>query len=203
MDPEQRSAATAPAAGPDAPVGATVQGDLRLVAAILRRDRKATAQFVSEYADAIYGYVRYRLASRSDRVDDVVQDVFVAALASLTSFRGSSSLRSWLLGIARHKVEDYYRERLREPQALEADDLPEPAADGPLVDEAIDRERMQARAHDVLRRLPEAYGVALMWRYWEGRSVREIAGATGRTEKGVERLLARARARFKELWETR
>jgi DNA-directed RNA polymerase specialized sigma24 family protein len=39
-----------------------------------------------------------------------------------------------------------------------------------------------------------------LWRYWEQRSTRDIAVAIGTTEKGVERRLARARARFKELW---
>ena len=171
-----------------------------LVAAILRKDRKATAEFVARYSDAIYTYVRHRLAPRADLVDDLVQDVFLAALASLASFRGTSALRSWLLGIARHKVEAWYREQLRDPRPL-GDDEAEPAAESPLVDEVIDRERMEARTQEVLRRLPEPYSLALLWRYWEGRSAREMAEATGRTEKAVERLLARARARFRELWE--
>jgi RNA polymerase sigma-70 factor (ECF subfamily) len=158
---------------------------------------------VSQYTDSVYGYVRHRLAPRADLVEDLVQDVFLAALASLASFRGTSSLRSWLLGIARHKVEDYYRERLREPESLGDAEYTEPVVDGPLVDETIDRERMEARTQQVLRQLPEPYSVALLWRYWESRSVREIAAATGKTEKSVERLLARARARFRELWEQR
>lgn len=203
MDPQQRSVAESPTLGQGARVGPTIHDELQLVAAILRRDRKATARLVADYADPVYGYVKHRLASRADRVDDIVQDVFVAALASLASFRGNSSLRSWLLGIARHKVEDYYRERLREPEALDDDGYPEPPADSPLVDETIDRERLEVKTRDLLRQLPEAYSFALLWRYWEERSVRQIAEATGRTEKSVERLLARARARFRELWETR
>lgn len=187
--------------GPRETSGAPIHGDLQLVAAILRKDRKATARFVSDYADAVYGYVKHRLASRTDRVEDVVQDVFLAALAGLANFRGESSLRSWLLGIAKHKVEDYYREQLRTPEALVDVEAAEPVADGPLVDETIDRERLEARTRELLRRLPEHYSIALLWRYWEGRSVRQIAAATGRTEKSVERLLARARARFREIWE--
>ena len=48
--------------------------------------------------------------------------------------------------------------------------------------------------------MPERYGLMLLWRYWEHRSARDMAVAIGTTEKSVERLLARARARFKELW---
>jgi RNA polymerase sigma factor (sigma-70 family) len=67
----------------------------------------------------------------------------------------------------------------------------------------LDRERVQAKAHQVLQDLPEPYALALLWRYWEGRSVREMAAALGKTEKAVERLLARARARFRDIWEQR
>jgi RNA polymerase sigma-70 factor (ECF subfamily) len=52
----------------------------------------------------------------------------------------------------------------------------------------------------MLARLPERYGLILLWRYWEQRSTREMATAIGATEKSVERMLARARARFRELW---
>jgi len=173
-----------------------------LVAAILRKDRKATARFVADYTDTVYAYVRHRLAPRADLVDDVVQDVFVAALGSLFSYLGNAPLRSWLLGIARHKVEAFYRQRLRDPEPLpEGDDAFEPAAGGALIDEQIDRARLEAKTQRILKRLPEAYGLALLWRYWENRSVRDIAEATGRTEKAVERLLARARARFRQLWD--
>lgn len=171
-----------------------------LVAAVLRRDRKAAARFVADYTDSVYAYVRHRLAPRADLVDDIVQDVFLAALASLPTFQGTSSLRSWLLGIARHKVEDCYRRRLREPHTL-TDEHPEPTANIAPLDEVLDRERMEERTQQVLKQLPETYGLALLWRYWENRSVRDMAEATGKTDKAVERLLARARARFRELWE--
>jgi DNA-directed RNA polymerase specialized sigma24 family protein len=89
-----------------------------LVTELLRNDRKAAARFVAAHVDAVYAYVRHRLAPRADLVDDVVQDVFLAALNSLAAFQGQSSLRAWLLGIARHKIEDVYRQRLRAPEVL-------------------------------------------------------------------------------------
>jgi RNA polymerase sigma factor (sigma-70 family) len=91
---------------------------MELAAALLRKDRKATADFVSLYADAIYAYVRRRLIPRSDLVDDIVQEVFVGAWDNLANFRGESSLRAWLLSIAKHKVEDYYRQRIRQAEVL-------------------------------------------------------------------------------------
>ena len=116
MPPETPSEASPTGLAPVADPGSVAEREL--VAAILRKDRKATARFVAEYTDGVYAYVRHRLAPRADLVDDVVQDVFLAALSGLSSFLGNAPLRSWLLGIARHKVESFYRQQLREPEPL-------------------------------------------------------------------------------------
>lgn len=174
-----------------------------LLEAVLRKDRKATAEFVSRYADPVYGYVSQRLAPRADLVEDLVQEVFLAALQKLETFAGKSSVLGWLLGIARHKVEDLYRARLREPESFsDIEDSSQPGpVDLPAFDELIDSARAQEKTQRILARLPEAYGLVLLWRYWEEHSTKEMAAQTGKTEKAMERLLARARAHFRRLWE--
>ena len=180
--------------------GHRVNDDVALVTAVLQRDRKATAEFVNTYTDAVYSFIRRRLSPRRDLVDDLVQEVFIAAWENLKSFRGTSPLRAWLLGIARHKVEDYYRRLLQSGQPLDpavAEEMPATDLD---IEAIADRERTEQRAHQVLEGLPEHYRAALRWRYWEKRSAREMAEATGRSEKAVERLLARAREQFRRRW---
>jgi RNA polymerase sigma-70 factor (ECF subfamily) len=181
-----------------------IQDDERaLLADVLRKDRKAAAEFVSRYADRIYGYVSHRLAPRADLVEDVVQEVFLVGLERLHTFGGQSSVLHWLLGIARHKVEDVFRARLRAPDAFAdgEETLRSTPSTEPRFDEVIDRVRVQEKTRRILQRLPDAYSTALLWRYWENQSAREMAAQTGRTEKAIERLLARARAEFKRLWE--
>ena len=178
--------------------------DLELVAEVLRKDRKATAEFVARCADHLYGYVRRRLMPRGDQVEDVVQEVFLAAWENLETFRGESSLRSWMLGIARHKVEDHYRKRLRELEMDEDDEfaLDEHASSLDL-EETLATHQAGQTTREILAGLPEIYSLILRWRYWEKRSLREIAAQTERTEKAVERLLARARQQFKQRWNER
>ena len=177
------------------------RSDRELVAEILSKDRKATAEFVARYADHVYAYVRRRLIPRADLVEDLVQEVFLAAWESLDKFRGDSSLRSWLLGIARHKVEDHYRKRLRELQLAEEEEgtESEPVSAHDLEGALAERQTGEL-TREVLSILPENYSVVLLWRYWENRSLRDIAVQTGRTEKAIERLLARARQQFKKRW---
>jgi RNA polymerase sigma-70 factor (ECF subfamily) len=177
------------------------RSDRELVAEILSKDRKATAEFVARYADHVYAYVRRRLIPRADLVDDLVQEVFLAAWESLDKFRGYSSLRSWLLGIARHKVEDHYRKRLREVQiADEEEGMGSEPVSAHDLEEALAERQAGELTREVLSSLPETYTVVLLWRYWENRSLRDIAVQTGRTEKAIERLLSRARQQFKKRW---
>jgi len=178
-----------------------VDDDVALVTAVLQRDRKATAEFVDTYTDAVYAFIRQRLSPRLDLVEDLVQEVFIAAWENLNSFRGASPLRAWLLGIARHKVEDYYRRLLQSAQPLEPATAEELPAEDLDMEGIADRERTERRARQVLEELPERYRVALQWRYWEKRSTRQMAKAVGRSEKAIERLLARAREQFRRRWQ--
>ncbi len=200
MDPMQTGA---PEAEPY-PSGVPEPSDVQLVLEVLRKDRKATADFVNRHADHVYGYVRRRLIPHTEFVDDLVQEVFLAAWENLEKFRGESSLRSWLLGIARHKVEDHYRKRLRDIQVPGEEDEPVPEpVDTHSVEEAIEQEQAAKRTKEILASLPEDYSIVLLWRYWEKRSLNEIAAKTGKTEKAIERLLARAREQFKRKWNER
>jgi RNA polymerase sigma-70 factor (ECF subfamily) len=180
---------------------ASIDDDSSLVAAVLSKDRKATAEFVARFADGLYAYVRSRLAPRYDEVDDLVQEIFLAAWENLNRYQGSGLLQAWVMGIARHKVEDYYRARLRALEPIEdshQDHLVSSVV--PEFHEALEHEEMEGKTRSVLASLPDPYRLALIWRYWEQASAREMALKTGKTEKAIERLLARARAEFRERW---
>ena len=181
--------------------GTNAADDVRLVSEVLRKDRKATAEFVGRYTDCVYSYVRRRVMPQSEAVEDLVQEVFLAAWHGLRNFRGEATLRHWLLGIARHKVEDYYRKRLREPEVPgEIDErLPELIVI-PRYEEQLDRASNSGKTYRVLAKLPETYGLVLLWRYLEQRSAREMAQLTGKSEKAIERLLSRAREHFRTEW---
>ena len=187
--------------GESPPTNAASAEDAALVEAVLRKDRKATAEFVSRYADRIYAYIRSRLAPRYDLVDDLVQEVVLSAWQSLGRYRGDGPLQAWIMGIARHKVEDHYRACLRAPEPIgDGDDRQDALASLPEFDELLEQEQIRRNTWQVMSELPELYRVALIWRYWEKASAREMAAKAGKTEKAIERLLARARAEFRERW---
>lgn len=179
----------------------TTSDDRCLVAQVLAKDRKATAEFVALCADCVYPFVRRRLMPKAEFIEDLAQEILLTAWQDLPSFRGDGDLRAWVLGIARHKVEDHYRKRIREAtiEDKEEDSANEPFLQ-PLFEEQLDNESRRQKIEAVLATLPEAYGLALIWRYRDNRSTREMAQLTGKTEKAMERLLARAREGFRKRW---
>ena len=176
-----------------------IQSDLEFAQTVMRRDRKATAEFVSRYADVLFSYLSRRLTPNASAVEDMLQEVFLSALRSLHQYNGTSSLQTWILAIARNKVEDHYRAHLRVALEELTDESEESAFD-PELDVFLEQERVSERANAVLNELPDVYRTLLRWRYWEGRSTKEMAGDSGRTVKSVERMLARAREHFRVLW---
>lgn len=174
--------------------------DGRIVAGVLAKDRKATADFVARCADWIYPFVRRRLVPRAELVEDLMQEILVAAWQALPNFRGDANLRSWVMGISRHKLEDYYRKKIRELEVTEDDDcLTEPSITQ-TIDQRLDSAARQEKVQRTLAQLPEAYALVLMWQYRDEKSIREMAQLTGKTEKAIERLLARARESFRRRW---
>jgi RNA polymerase sigma-70 factor (ECF subfamily) len=172
----------------------------RLISGVVQKDRKATAEFVSLCANTAYPFVRRRLMPRTELVEDLMQEILVAAWRNLGNFRGEGNLRSWIRGIARHKVEDYYRKKIREIDGKEDERESAEVATVLKLEERLDSQSQDAKVQKVLADLPEAYGVALLWRYRDDRSLREMAELTGKTEKAMERLLARARDSFRKRW---
>lgn len=128
-----------------------------------------------------------------------MQEVFLAACHSIGEYRAASSLKAWLLGIARHKVEDYYRAKVRDADLDEVDgNLSAPVT----VDSALDGQRRQEKVLLIMDRLPERYRLLLKWKYWDQKRTEDIAAVLDRTPKAIERMLARARQQFRREWET-
>ncbi len=184
------------------PAGRVIHdADILLVQAILARDRKATARYVELHSDLVHGYVWRRLAPKTDSVDDIVQEIFLASWRSLKTYSGEAPLDAWILGIARFKVADYYRKILNSPlAAMELEEDSPMMAYGLDLDGGIDGLRDAERAAGILEDLAYEYALVLRWRYWEDQSARTMAVTSGRSEKAVERLLARAREKFRIRW---
>jgi len=131
-------------------------------------DRTAFDILCDRHLDSVYNRVRAKIPPEG--VEDVTQNVFVAAVRSLDSYRGDSSFRTWLLSIARYKIADYYRHRDRRP-----DTVPLKYQDSNPGRSDIWEDRILVRV--ALRQLPDHYQEILLLRFAEGLKFKQIAKA--------------------------
>jgi len=87
---------------------------------------------LASHNNYLLAYATRRLGDR-DAAQDAVQDTMVAVLSGNAEFAGRSALRTWLVGILKHKIMDAYRERSRTPASLDA---MEEAGDDPASHDA-------------------------------------------------------------------
>jgi RNA polymerase sigma-70 factor (ECF subfamily) len=171
-------------------------------------ERAAGAELVERHLAPLYEFVHYRVGGDRATVEDVVQDTFVVALATIGSFDGRSSLHGWLCGIAKNKLRG--ERRKRRPQPL-ADVLEESDAEIDAILAELDREDLPERALEAretrelvgaaLASLPLDYRAALIGKYVDGKSTAELALETGKGVKAAESLLFRAREAFARVFQ--
>jgi RNA polymerase sigma-70 factor, ECF subfamily len=149
----------------------SIAEDAELARAARHGNRVAFGRLYDKYARMVHGILLARVP-RHD-VDDLVQDVFLAALRQLSSLRDDAAFGGWLAMIARNRARDYHR------RGHEFIELPPDLAAG-------DRHTPEALAAlEAIRSLPEAYRVPLILRLVEGMSGEEIAERTGLTPASV------------------
>src|SRR4051812_6668059 len=94
--------------------------DTALIAQWKAGDQRAATEIVTRHAAAL---ARFAASSgaRGD-IEELVQDTFVRAFASLDGFRGDSSFRTWLFSIERRLLLDRQRSAKRRPESVELHD---------------------------------------------------------------------------------
>lgn len=78
--------------------------------------------WLDQYGDTLYRFARARVKD-SFTAEDLVQETLLAAYRSRNKFSGKSTLRTWLIGILRHKIVDHYRKQRPEQGEENIDDF--------------------------------------------------------------------------------
>ncbi len=93
--------------------------DEHLVQQFVQGDTQAFDYLYDRNAKTVYNRVRYRIPGID--VEDVTQEVFLAAINSLPSFRGKAKFSTWLRKITDNKISEYYRKRTRKKETMQVD----------------------------------------------------------------------------------
>ena len=152
--------------------------DSSLIRRWIEGDERAATALVERHAAALARYVG-SLGER-DGAEEVVQDTFVRAFASLDSFRGESSLRTWLFTIARRLVADRRRSLRRRREVGNLEDV-DAATEYTALDTMIASEA-QRKVWGAVGKLSPTQREVFLLRVNEGLSYKEIAEVAGTTE---------------------
>lgn len=172
--------------------------DLTLISLARGGDSAAMTELVLRYRGPVYHFAR-RILADAALAEDVLQETFLAAQASLAAYRGEGTVKGWLLTIARAKAASMRRRRVGEPTRFDPiDTLEELGARAgwghPLSPEDLAwRVQQRSLLEQALSTLGDEEREVLVLRDVEGLSGEETAAAAGITLAAMKSRLHRGR----------
>jgi RNA polymerase sigma-70 factor (ECF subfamily) len=170
-----------------------VPSDETLMLAVARGDLTAFEQLVLRHQEPAWR-TAYRMLGCHQTAEDVAQEAFLRVFEAAERYRPTAAFRTYLYRIVVRLCLD----QLRKGRPVPTDNLL-PADDRPSPEQRAARAEQTRAVQEAIGRLPAKQRTAVVLRYYEGLSGRDIAVAMETSLKAVERLLARARARLEGL----
>ena len=180
--------------------------DLRLVQSLREGSEWAYEELLSRFQQPVYA-LALRLLSDPSEAADVVQEVFLKVFRNIGSFRGQSSLKTWVYRITVNEAHNarrwFFRHRRRETDLdvgqEETRDWKETIPDGSRspFDEALDREQ-HVMIEAALQRINPVFREAVVLRDIADMSYEEIVGVLGVTLGTVKSRILRGREALRE-----
>ena len=175
---------------------AKVSEEQILVERFGRGDDSAFDRIVERYAAEVAALAN-RLLGWPQDVDDVVQEVFMAAFLGLRKFRGDCRLRTWLFTITINKCRRHRRHLQRRRSSRLDETAPNLCLNEHAEMVAIDTETF-AQVRRTVRALPARYREVVVLRYLQGLETAEICRLLGISTNTLNVRLNRARKRLKD-----
>jgi RNA polymerase sigma-70 factor (ECF subfamily) len=183
-------------------------------------------RWVDEYGDYLFKYALVRLRDQT-KAEDMVQETFLAALKGGDNFAGRSAEKSWLAGILKNKICDYYRKASRETSFTDLEFYSDEESDrfisdglfkggwihesgrdlGPLEwssdpGASLDRQAFWKTFHECSSKLPKTIAAVFTLREVDGVESKEICNLLNVSESNLWVILHRARMALRRCLET-
>jgi RNA polymerase sigma-70 factor (ECF subfamily) len=186
-----------PASGDPSKLSGDVKAaDLELAQRCRQGDAAAFEELYRAHAGRLYSLI-LRMVGAAQDADDLLQEVFLTAHRKLGSFRGESTLGTWLYRLAVNQCLDFLRGRqnrmARATDSLDEEGAPEPAVAGPAVPSAVTRLDLER----AIASLPPGCRTAFVLHDVEGLEHREIAQMLGVSEGTSKSQVHKARMKLR------
>lgn len=156
--------------------------------------------FYRRYYSSLRTFIAQKIAD-DGLVEELTNDVLLAAINSYPSFSHRSSEFSWICGIAKHKVIDYYRKKKIKTILFSVSPVFEDIASQALTPEhRVLKNELRLEVILALAELRSDYRRLLRLKYLKDLPVKKIASLLKSSIKSVESKLTRAKLKFKQVW---
>ena len=172
--------------------------------------------WVDAYGDRLFRYAVSRVRDEGS-AEDLIQDTFLAAFKSRDRFKGESSELTWMTGILRNKIFEFYRRQAKDVPLRTSDEALDPESEffdarhwsasaaprdwGGEPARSAESAEFSAALRQCLDALSENVARAFILREMEGVSSDETASALGVAPGHLAVLLYRARMRLRRCLE--
>ncbi len=173
-------------------------------------------KWLDECGDCLYGFALLRVR-KPEVAEDMVQETLLAAMRSKDRFEGKSSVRTWLIGILKYKILDYFRKLGRETSFTDLNFLEDEFGEkfennywihklGPKKwrsdgETSLDRDEFWVTIQGCLSKLPPRIADVFMLREMDDQSMDEICSALTISQSNLWVMLHRARMALRECLE--
>ncbi len=133
--------------------------------------------------------------------EEIFQETLIAAVESLPTYSGKSAFLTWVCGIARHEIADFYRRKKIKTFLFSHLPWLENLASQALgPEQQVLEKEFNQKVFQTLASLSEGYRQVLRLKYYQGLTVAQIAQKLNETVKSVESKLFRARTAFAKIF---
>ena len=164
--------------------------------------------WASDYGDSLY---RYAMSAVSDPVlaDELVQETYLAGIEAIDKFQGKSAVKSWLIGILKHKIADYFISRDTYRWKIHNWRTPPPGLTRTLTkkgrwinppgnwpkspEDEVERKQIAQILADCIDCLPERMGRLYRLREIEGLATKEVCKQMAISQTNLWVMMHRAR----------
>lgn len=173
------------------------KADEELIAQTLDGSTAAFDTLMRKHQDMVFR-VGMSFGKNKDNALDITQNVFLKTYENLRMFRGKSSFKTWLMRIAYNEGNNWIRKHKRETddETFEEEIMITPNTPT-QEDDLLARENRSMLLRCLLN-LNTKYRLAVVLRYFEDKSIREIAGIIGCSEGMVKNMLFRSLQKLRE-----
>lgn len=174
---------------------------------LIKQKEHDAAEWLELYGDALYRFALLRVQD-SFTAEDLVQETLLAAYKSYENFAGKSTIKTWLTGILKHKILDYYRKIIPEHGDENLDDFADsldslfdtrekwkikPGNWGGDPKNVYQHKELLAVIFSCMKDMPPRLSLAYRMREMEGATTKEICSRFQTRENNCWVMLHRAR----------